>query len=90
MEVAQQACSAALESKSTPRLAHCSFDIAQQIQYPFDAQETGPEYFKTASKCGLFGVCDDGIIARKLTVWGDHLARGTKYFVTAPLAWVSR
>lgn len=40
--------------------AHYSFDFAQQIHYPYSAQQTGPEYFKTAIKCGLFGVCNDG------------------------------
>ena len=43
-----------------PRIAHYSYDFAQQIHYPYDAQQTGPEYFKTARKCGLFGVCNDG------------------------------
>ena len=46
-------------SQSQPRVAHYSYDFAQQIHYPFSAQQTGPEYFKTARKCGLFGVCND-------------------------------
>lgn len=53
----------ALESASdtrSPVKAHYSFDFAQQIHYPCNAQQTGPEYFKTARKCGLFGVCNDG------------------------------
>lgn len=36
------------------------YDFAQHIHYPYDSQQTGPEYFKTAIKCGLFGVCNDG------------------------------
>ena len=50
-----------VEEKVEPRLAHYSFDFAQQIHIPFDAQQTGPEYFKTARKCRLFGVCNDGV-----------------------------
>ena len=44
----------------TPHLAHYSFDFAQQIHFPYNSQQTGPEYFKTARKCGLFGTCNDG------------------------------
>ena len=33
------------------------FDFAQQVHFPFSAQQTGPE---TARKCGIFGVCNDG------------------------------
>ena len=47
-------------SNSNPRIAYCSYDFAQQIHYPYDAQQTGPMYFKTARKCGLFGVSNDG------------------------------
>ena len=43
-----------------PRSSHYSYDFAQQVHFPFSAQQTGPEYFKTARKCGIFGVCDDG------------------------------
>ena len=50
----------AAENADDSRIAHYSYDFAQQIHFPFDAQQTGPEYFKTARKCGLFGVCDDG------------------------------
>ena len=44
----------------SPRIGHYLYDFAQQVHYPFNAQQTGPEYFKTARKCGLFGVCNDG------------------------------
>lgn len=60
VEAAEAAWSTAIKEKVEPRLAHYSFDFAQQIHIPFDAQQTGPEYFKTARKCGLFGVCNDG------------------------------
>lgn len=39
---------------------HYSYDFAQQVHFPFDSQETGPAYFKTARKCGIFGVCCEG------------------------------
>ena len=45
---------------SPARIGHYSYDFAQQLHYPFNAQQTGPEYFKTARKCGLFSVCNDG------------------------------
>ena len=57
---AETSFSAASEENRKPLLAHYSFDFAQQVHYPYDSQQTGPEYFKTARKCGLFGVCNDG------------------------------
>ena len=60
VEVAQASAQAAKSEGTTPRLAHLSFDFAQQIHFPFDSQQTGPEYFKTGRKCGIFGVCNDG------------------------------
>ena len=39
-----------------PSLMHYSFDYAQQVHYPFNAQQPGPIFFKTAQKCGIFGV----------------------------------
>ena len=35
---------------------HYSFDYAQQVHYPFNAQQPGPIFFKTPRKCGIFGV----------------------------------
>lgn len=35
---------------------HYSFDFAQQLHYPYNSQQPGELYFKTARKCGLFGV----------------------------------
>ena len=43
-----------------PYISHCSYDFAQQVHFPFSTQLTGPEYFKTARKCGIFGVYNDG------------------------------
>ena len=34
-----------------------SYDYAQQIHFPCIPQQTGTEFFKTARKCSLFGVC---------------------------------
>ena len=39
---------------------HYAFDFAQQIHFLFDSQQTGPAYFKTAHKCGIFGVTCEG------------------------------
>ncbi len=36
---------------------HYSYDYAQQVHFPCSPQQTGPEFFKTARKCSLFGVC---------------------------------
>ena len=43
-----------------PTLGHYSYDFAQQLHFPSNAQQVGPEFFKTARKCGIFGVCNDG------------------------------
>ena len=48
------------EKTSSSRIAHYSYDFAQQIHFPYDSQQTEPEYFKTAHKCGLFRVSDNG------------------------------
>ena len=34
---------------------HYLYDFAQQVYLPFDCQQTGPAYFKTARKYGIFG-----------------------------------
>ena len=39
---------------------HYSYDFAQQVHFPFDSQQRGPAYFKTARKCEIFGVCCEG------------------------------
>lgn len=54
----------AFESKpkcSFRGIAHFSWDYAQQVHYPYHPQQPGPIFFKTPRKCGLFGVCNDGI-----------------------------
>ena len=37
-------------------LMHYSFDYAQTVHYPSNPQQPGPVYFKSAHKCGIFGV----------------------------------
>ena len=51
-------CTVAKENitSNPPLLMHYSFDYAQQVHYPFNAQQPGPIFFKTARKCGIFGV----------------------------------
>ena len=40
---------------------HYSFDYAQQVHLPSDPLQPGPIYFLVPRKCGLFGVCCEGI-----------------------------
>ena len=49
-----------VEPGERPQMSHYSYDFAQQVHFPFSAQQTGPEYFKAARKCGIFGICNDG------------------------------
>ncbi len=37
-----------------------SWDFSQQFQYPFEAQQVGPIYFKTPRRAQLFGICCEG------------------------------
>ena len=48
-------------SGSGPATVHYSFDFAQQVHYPHNPLQPGPLYFKTARKCGIFGVCCEGL-----------------------------
>ena len=45
-----------IDSTSDLEEMHYSYDYAQQLHYPVNAQQAGPENFKTAQKCNLFGV----------------------------------
>lgn len=40
---------------------HYSYDYAQQVHFPSNPQQPGPIYFKTPRKCGLFGICCEGL-----------------------------
>ena len=40
---------------------HYSDDYAQQVHILSNPQQPGPIYFKTQRKCGLFGICCEGI-----------------------------
>ena len=66
------ACKVALENSGIDLLSrrsscsfkgtvHYSYDYAQQVHIPSNPQQPGPIYFKTPRKCGLFGVCCEGI-----------------------------
>ena len=40
---------------------HYSYDYAQHVHYPSNPQQPGRIYFKTPRKCGLFGICCEGL-----------------------------
>ena len=40
---------------------HYSFDYAQQVHLPSDPVQPGPLYFLVPRKCGIFGVCCEGL-----------------------------
>ena len=40
---------------------HYSFDYAQQVHLPSNPMQPGPIYFLVPRKCGIFGVCCEGI-----------------------------
>ncbi|XP_051263501.1 uncharacterized protein LOC127367569 [Dicentrarchus labrax] len=40
---------------------HYSFDFAQQIHFPSNPLQSGPMFFLTPRKCGLFGVSCEGL-----------------------------
>ena len=46
---------------SRPLTMHYSFDFAQQVHYPCDPLQPGPIYFLTPRRCGIFGVCFEGL-----------------------------
>ena len=41
-------------------VGHYSWDYAQQLHYPTNPQQPGPIYFKTARKCSIFGIVNEG------------------------------
>ena len=59
-EEAETTWTAHLETQEPVDTMHYSYDFAQQVHFPFDSQQTGPAYFKTACKCGIFGVVCEG------------------------------
>ena len=56
-----------LSGSSLPRCSllniavHYVFDMAQQIHYLSNPVQPGLYYFLTPQKCGIFGVCNEGI-----------------------------
>ena len=55
---------------------HYSDDYAQQVHIPSNQQQPGPIYFKTPRKCGLFGICCEGI-PRQVNYLIDEAHYGT-------------
>ena len=53
--------SSRLSPCSLPSVAHYSFDMAQQVDYPSDPFQPSPIYFLTPWKCGIFGGCCEAI-----------------------------
>ena len=46
---------------SIEKTIHYSFDYAQQEHIPSNPMQPGPIYFKTARKCGMFGVTPEAV-----------------------------
>jgi hypothetical protein len=59
-EEAIEAWKAHLDGSVRVKTMHYSYNFAQQVHFPFDSQQTGPAYFITARKCGIFGVTCEG------------------------------
>lgn len=61
-----------------------SFDFAEQIHYPSRARTVGPEYFKTARKCGIFGVHDErtGVQTNYLLDEADQVGKGANVVIS--------
>ena len=49
------------QPKSLEGTMHYSFDFAQQVHLPSSPLQPGPIYFLVPRKCGIFGVCADGL-----------------------------
>ena len=56
------------DTNNTSDTMHYSFDYAQQIHYPFDCQQSGPIFFKTPRKCGIFGVSCEATSSHVITI----------------------
>lgn len=57
-------------------LMHYSFDFAQQVHLPHDAQQVGPLYFLTGYKIGLFGIAIEPMHKFVLYVVPESCATG--------------
>ena len=49
------------QAASRAGIVHYSFDFAQQVHFPHNPNQPGPMYFLCPRKCGIFGVCCEGI-----------------------------
>lgn len=63
---------------------HYSFDFAQQVHYPFSCQQRGREFFKTARKCQIFGVCAEALPRQVffLTDESEFSGRGSRTVIS--------
>jgi len=61
-----------------------SFDFAEQIHYPSNPQQVGKSYFKTARKCGIFGVHDErtNIQSNYLIDENDNVGKGADVVIS--------
>ena len=67
VEVVPYACQIECETSSTVSTEMLySFDHAQLVHIPWNPQEPGPTYFKTAQKCENFGICCEGRLVQKI------------------------
>ena len=57
--------------------AHYSFDFTQQIHIPSNPMQSGPIYFKTPRKCGIFGVMCE-VIPREVNYLIDEASDVSK------------
>lgn len=66
------------------KVAVLSFDYAEQVHYPSSARAVGSTYFKTARKCGIFGVHDEktGIQRNYLIDEADDIGKGPNSVVS--------
>ncbi len=60
VEEVQAARKAGLTARGVGKLAMVSFDFAQHISVPFDAEQEGEVYFKTMRKVHVFGITNEG------------------------------
>ncbi len=63
---------------------HYSFDFAQQVFYPYSPQQRGKEFFKTARKCQIFGVCAEPLPRQVffLTDESEFVGKGAKTVIS--------
>ena len=61
---------------------HYSWDFAQQLHYPIEAQQVGPIYFKTPRKAQLFGVCCEAVPLNYLIDEANFLSKNANTVIS--------